>query len=86
MTSLQGRLRWATALAASIVLLGAGYVVYAAVRSAVWAEYDRALEAKARTVAADVEQRGAELELELEEYLSATVSYTHLTLPTNREV
>jgi len=74
MTSLQGRLRWATALAASIVLLGAGYVVYAAVRSAVWAEYDRALEAKARTVAADVEQRGAELELELEEYLSAKFS------------
>ncbi len=65
MRSLRSQLLLGTVLATTAVLLFAGGVLYALVRQTLWAQFDQALAAKARSLASLVEQDEDGLESEL---------------------
>lgn len=64
--SIRGRLLVGTIAGTSVVLLAMGLLLYRSVRTAMRAEFDRMLAARARTLATLVEGEGSEFEVEVD--------------------
>lgn len=67
MRTLRARLLLGTALGTALILTVFSFALYGVVRTALWSEFDDGVAAKARSLAALVEQEGDKVELEFDE-------------------